>query len=129
MLWLPMAALTALGMRLKVEFAILMQVVIISYDSSLIDNINWQLLSVHCTWTAWGSWKACSKTCCRGTKRRTRSKNGPYRGGCDCSGSSSEDKACNTHCCPSKEERYCCGLWVPVLSGLKCTSYCTRCLC
>ena len=54
---------------------------------------------MHCTWNSWASWGSCSKTCGSGTRTRSRSKNGPYHGGTDCSGSSSSSATCNTNAC------------------------------
>ena len=56
-----------------------------------------------CTWSNWESWGSCSKTCGYGSKTRSRSKNGPYNGGSECSGSSSESTSCNTERCPGEE--------------------------
>ena len=53
---------------------------------------------MHCSWNSWASWGSCSKTCGSGTMTRSRSKNGPYHGGADCSGSSSSSASCNTNC-------------------------------
>ena len=55
---------------------------------------------VDCTWNVWGSWGSCTKTCGSGSMTRTRSKNGPFYGGIDCSGSLSESTSCNTNSCP-----------------------------
>ena len=99
-----MVELTALGIQLEVGFAMhtAAQVVHTSFYCVHIDWINWQSISVPCTWNAWGSWTSCTKTCGSGTKTRTRSKNGPYHGGSDCSGSSSESPLCNTNSCPGE---------------------------
>ena len=57
---------------------------------------------VDCNWNIWGSWGFCTKTCGSGSRTRTRSKNGPFHGGIDCSGSLSESSSCNTNSCPGK---------------------------
>ena len=62
------------------------------------------LLSVDCSWTNWGPWGSCSKTCGSGTMTRSRSKNGPILGGSECSGSSSSSTSCNTNSCPGEEK-------------------------
>ena len=70
------------------------------YSNTLICVHNW--FTVDCTWDPWGSWSSCSKTCGSGTMSHSRSKNGPYHGGSDCTGSSSESTSCNTNSCPGK---------------------------
>ncbi len=45
-------------------------------------------------WSAWTSWSTCSKTCGSGSQTRTRTCRS------QCSGSSSQSKACNTQACP-----------------------------
>ena len=57
-----------------------------------------------CTWSSWGSWGSCSKTCGSGTRTRSRSRNGPFNGGSECLGSSSESSSCNTNSCPGEEQ-------------------------
>ena len=54
------------------------------------------------TWHHWRSWGGCSRTCGGGTKRRSRSCNGPRHGGRHCIGSTSDSRSCNTHSCPSR---------------------------
>ena len=61
-------------------------------------------LLVDCNWNIWGSWGSCTKTCDSGSRTRTRSKNGPFYGGIDCSGSLSESSSCNTNSCPGKHK-------------------------
>ena len=61
------------------------------------------LFSVDCTWSAWGPWSTCSKTCDSGSMTRSRSTNGPFHGGIACSGLSSESAPCNTNSCPGRK--------------------------
>ena len=56
--------------------------------------------NVDCTWNAWSSWGSCSKTCGGGNKIRSRTQNGPYRGGQECSGSPTSSTSCQTNRCP-----------------------------
>ena len=62
------------------------------------------LLSVNCTWNAWSSWGSCSRTCGGGNMTRSRTKNGPFFGGQECSGSSNSSTSCNTDGCPGEGE-------------------------
>jgi len=54
-------------------------------------------------WSSWSAWDSCSVSCGGGTQSRTRTCNNPtpQYGGANCSGSSSESQACNTHSCAS----------------------------
>lgn len=58
-----------------------------------------------CYWQAWSGWGACTKTCIQegnfGYKTRTRGKVGPFGGGKQCSGHSTDDNRCNEFTCPS----------------------------
>ena len=53
-------------------------------------------------WGSYGSWSDCSVTCGGGKQSRDRTCNSPTPagGGADCTGSSADIQACNTHNCP-----------------------------
>ena len=60
------------------------------------------LSSVNCTWASWGSWGACSTTCGEGTQQRSRIVDQPAQnGGLACTGSSVQEKSCNSQNCPA----------------------------
>ena len=48
------------------------------------------------TWSSWGSWSRCSKSCGGGRSERERL----CTGGSNCSGDSSETRLCNSNSCP-----------------------------
>jgi len=52
------------------------------------------------TWSSWGSFGKCDKSCGTGSQSRTRSCVGRAFGGKACVGSTSNSAACNTHSCP-----------------------------
>lgn len=58
--------------------------------------------AVNGSWSAWGSWDACTVTCGGGTQTRTRSCTDPIpeHGGLNCTGSAEESAACGTVTCP-----------------------------
>ena len=51
------------------------------------------------TWSSYGGWSGCTKTCGTGTQSSTRSCDGQAHGGKGCSGSSSRSQNCNTQQC------------------------------
>ena len=62
-----------------------------------------KMFSADCKWSEWGKWGSCSEKCGGGTQLRTRFISQPsLNGGKACTGSSSEEQACNTKECPSK---------------------------
>ncbi|XP_067679122.1 A disintegrin and metalloproteinase with thrombospondin motifs adt-1-like isoform X3 [Haliotis asinina] len=50
-------------------------------------------------WREWNEWSACSRRCDTGTQTRNRTCDGPYFGGSDCVGPTSDLRNCNTHTC------------------------------
>lgn len=54
--------------------------------------------------TQWSQWATCSKHCGGGSQSRSRQCVQPENGGLPCSGSRFEQRSCNTHACPLKEE-------------------------
>ena len=48
------------------------------------------------TWSNWGSWSICTRSCGRGRSERHRS----CTGGTSCSGVSVEERLCNSNSCP-----------------------------
>ncbi|XP_062596736.1 thrombospondin-2-like [Saccostrea cucullata] len=52
-------------------------------------------------WATWSSWSSCTKSCSGGKEVRSRTCTNPATnyGGKDCSGDTSEERACNTHAC------------------------------
>lgn len=53
-------------------------------------------IPVPSSWSNWGSWSACSRTCNGGTRSRLRT----CEGGSNCQGSNIEEEPCNTQSCP-----------------------------
>ena len=72
--------------------------------SKLSNILNSQFLE-DCTWNTWSSWELCSRTCGGGNKTRSRTQNGPFYGGQECSGSSNSTTSCNTDDCPGEGEK------------------------
>ena len=73
------------------------------WELRLAKNLRNDLLDpINCHWSNWAAWGSCSRTCGGGSKTRYRSKNGPYWGGIQCSGSASSSTSCNTHGCPGE---------------------------
>ena len=76
-----------------------------------VENINNKLSNWHFStlvnggWSGWGSWGACSKTCGKGVRARTRSCTNPRPqfSGTQCAGSISQQQYCNTQECPPRE--------------------------
>jgi len=64
-------------------------------------DCNTQCCAVDGGWSSWTSYGSCSKACGGGKKKRTRSCTNPRPscGGRSCAGTSSQEAACNTHCC------------------------------
>ena len=61
-----------------------------------------RLLSVNCTYTVWGEWNSCSKTCGGGYKARTRFvSEEPMHNG-TCLESMTDIDSCNTELCQGK---------------------------
>ena len=56
------------------------------------------------SWSAWGSYGQCSKTCGRGIKIRHRycTNPAPARGGRNCTGPRTDSAPCNERMCPGK---------------------------
>ncbi|XP_074654579.1 SCO-spondin-like [Tubulanus polymorphus] len=53
-------------------------------------------------WNAWTAWGACDRDCDGGKQQRSRSCNGPFYGGNNCTGDETMVQDCNTHNCPVK---------------------------
>ena len=64
------------------------------------------LFSVDGGWSDWTPWGACSVTCDKGTRERSRECNNPSpeNGGKDCDGHDSETEECNEQPCPEKRK-------------------------
>ena len=80
-------------------------ILIQSYFSSFYDLRN---ILVNCEWDQWSTWGSCESTCggdsTRGTQDRHRSVKHPLsNGGLSCQGSNSEQRFCNSNCCPGKD--------------------------
>ena len=60
---------------------------------------NKHLCPVACTMHAWRPWSPCTKSCGRGTQRRSRTLVAPRHGGLACA-HSAETRTCNTVACP-----------------------------
>ena len=65
-------------------------------------------LKVNCEWDQWSTWSSCESTCggdsTGGTQDRHRSVKHPLsNGGLSCQGSNSEQRFCNSNCCPGKD--------------------------
>ena len=58
-------------------------------------------VTVEVTWSNWGSWTSCTKSCGSGRSDRYRS----CSGGSTCRGDRSEAKWCNTNTCPGQPVR------------------------
>ena len=54
------------------------------------------LVTAEASWSTWGSWSSCTKTCGRGRSDRYRS----CSGGSTCPGDGSEARWCNNNSCP-----------------------------
>ena len=54
------------------------------------------LFTAEASWSTWGSWSSCTKTCGRGRSDRYRS----CSGGSTCPGDGSEARWCNNNSCP-----------------------------
>ena len=83
--------------------------VVVSYylDFNDINPISyWKQLKDVATWSAWGSWSQCTKTCGRGRSDRYRS----CSGGSTCQGERGEAKWCNTNTCPGELRSWFCFL-------------------
>ena len=88
----------------------------------------WSLLLVDCIWDDW-SWGRCSKTCGGGTQNATRTISQVAKhGGSNCTGLSTDTRACNPNACPGEwikkksamwwlEEKYA-HYWKGLLSSL-----------
>ena len=57
-------------------------------------------LSVPCSWTEWGGWSSCSKSCGGGRQVRVRRARGS-----SCQGGNRERRVCNTASCPRRTTR------------------------
>ncbi|KAI6650257.1 Thrombospondin-2-like [Oopsacas minuta] len=51
-------------------------------------------------WSDWTTYSDCSRTCSQGTRTKTRSCTGPFYGGDDCEGVSTDTIICNLRACP-----------------------------
>ncbi|GFN97235.1 sco-spondin-like [Plakobranchus ocellatus] len=58
-------------------------------------------------WLPWSEWSVCSQTCGNGSQARSRSCDGPFYGGANCTGPGLEERDCNTHPCPKWEQPRC----------------------
>ncbi|XP_074858281.1 hemicentin-1 isoform X2 [Carettochelys insculpta] len=74
------------------------------------------------SWSEWGSWEECSKTCGQGSKTRMRTCSNPatQHGGRPCDGSSMESIMCNIRPCPVE------GAWGSWLSWGPCSVTCGK---
>ncbi|KAJ8305885.1 hypothetical protein KUTeg_016430 [Tegillarca granosa] len=63
-------------------------------------DCNMHFCPIDGVWSDWSNWTECSLTCGNGTQNRSRSCDGPYYGGQNCSGDWDEVRDCNTHFCP-----------------------------
>ena len=64
-------------------------------------------LTVNCTWSDFGGWSSCSKTCGEGDQTRTRIiLNAASHGGNDCTGADEDRRACKIKECPGKMKVY-----------------------
>ena len=64
-------------------------------------------LTVNCTWSDFGGWSSCSKTCGEGDQTRTRIiLNAASHGGNDCTGADEDRRACKIKKCPGKMKVY-----------------------
>lgn len=68
------------------------------------------------TWSNWGSWTTCSRTCGGGRSNRQRS----CAGGTSCSGVRVEERLCNSNACPAE------ATWSNWGSWTSCTKTCGR---
>ena len=63
--------------------------------------------TVNCTWSDFGRWSSCSKTCGDGNQTRTRIiLNAASHGGNDCTGLDEDRRACKIKECPGKMKVY-----------------------
>uniref|UniRef100_A0ABM5GDB4 Hemicentin-1 n=1 Tax=Pogona vitticeps TaxID=103695 RepID=A0ABM5GDB4_9SAUR len=71
-----------------------------------------KLCPVDGSWSEWGSWEECSKTCGQGNKTRTRTCSSPraQHGGKPCDGNAAESVICNIRPCPVNGAW---GSWLP----------------
>lgn len=62
------------------------------------------------TWSDWGPWGVCSKSCGGGNQKRMRNCNKitGHPGGHDCQGQMYQTRDCNTYHCPSMKQTLCC---------------------
>ncbi|KAK6188476.1 hypothetical protein SNE40_004643 [Patella caerulea] len=69
-------------------------------------------------WNPWAEWGECSHTCGGGTQQRSRTCEGPYYNGAECSGSATDTGSCNTFSCPVD------GLWMSWQEWQQCNVTC-----
>ncbi|XP_050402106.1 coadhesin-like [Patella vulgata] len=69
-------------------------------------------------WNPWAEWGECSHTCGGGTQQRSRTCEGPYYNGAECSGSLTDTGSCNTFSCPVD------GLWMSWQEWQQCNVTC-----
>ncbi|KAM6456551.1 hemicentin-1 isoform 2-T2 [Liasis olivaceus] len=81
-----------------------------------------KLCPVDGSWSEWGSWEECSKTCGQGNKTRTRSCSNPpaQHRGRPCEGNAMESIVCNIRPCPVN------GAWSSWLSWGPCSETCGK---
>ncbi|XP_063154493.1 hemicentin-1 [Candoia aspera] len=81
-----------------------------------------KLCPVDGSWSEWGSWEECSKTCGQGNKTRTRSCSNPpaQHRGRPCEGNAVESIVCNIRPCPVN------GAWSSWLSWGPCSKTCGK---
>nr|XP_005290755.1 hemicentin-1 isoform X1 [Chrysemys picta bellii] len=74
------------------------------------------------TWSEWGSWEECSRTCGQGNKTRTRTCSNPttQHGGRPCDGNAVESIMCNIRPCPVE------GAWGSWLPWGSCSDTCGK---
>uniref|UniRef100_A0A674IMN9 Hemicentin-1 n=1 Tax=Terrapene triunguis TaxID=2587831 RepID=A0A674IMN9_9SAUR len=80
------------------------------------------------TWSEWGSWEECSRTCGQGNKTRTRTCSNPttQHGGRPCDGNAVESIMCNIRPCPGEKSVFIImdGKWAAWASWSACTVSC-----
>lgn len=71
-------------------------------DISELHCFNADNVTVDGEFTDWTDWGNCDVTCGGGSQLRSRTCNGPFHGGQNCSGAWEETQTCNSQNCPGK---------------------------